>query len=55
MTELSLSGAEPVDARVDALLVGLYQGDDGPVAADPASPRRPTPSAGPARPAKSAR
>ncbi|MEP6979248.1 MAG: leucyl aminopeptidase [Nakamurella sp.] len=34
MTELSLSAANPVDAPVDALLVGLYQEDDGPVVAD---------------------
>ncbi len=34
MTELSLSAANPADAAVDALLVGLYQDTDGPVATD---------------------
>ena len=34
MTTLSLSTVNPVDAAVDALLIALYQDDDGPVVAD---------------------
>ncbi|MTD13508.1 leucyl aminopeptidase [Nakamurella sp. YIM 132087] len=34
MTELTLSSADPTAARADALVVGLYKGEDGPVATD---------------------
>ena len=34
MTVLTLSRANPADAAVDALVVGVYSGDDGPVVAD---------------------
>ncbi len=34
MTRLSLTSADPLTAKADALVVGAFQGSDGPVAAD---------------------